>query len=370
MKIAIKTINSNNYGNRLQNYATQRLLNNFGCEVETIRNYENHTNINKRYIKRQVKKLILYIYEKTSILNIKKLNDSIRNQKFKNFTQKYIKQSKYMISKDNVPEYICKEYDYFISGSDQIWNPEFSFNSELDFLTFAPKGKKIAYSASFGICKLPERCINDYKKWINQIDHLSVRENAGADIIKKITGKDALVLLDPTLMLNKYEWLEIAKKPKLNINKKYILTYFLGNKDKETEMKINDISRKKNLDIINLLDINNKGIYNIDPSEFIWLINSSELICTDSFHGVVFSLIMKSPFIVFERKDNGLSMNSRLETLLTKFNMENRLCDNLVDEEIFNINFTEVDRIIKHEKEKTVNYLKNALSLEEYKLLN
>lgn len=74
---------------------------------------------------------------------------------------------------------------------------------------------------------------------------------------------------------------------------------------------------------------------------------------------------MKKAFIVFERKDTLTSMNSRLDTLLIKFNMENRLYDNLMDEEIFNVNFTEVDEIIKHEKEKTVNYLKNALSLEE-----
>lgn len=363
MKVAIITINSENYGNRLQNYATHRLLENLGFEVETMKNYTNQKYPNEKSIKSQVKRLIGCIYEKTLILSIRKLNIITRSKKFKNFTEKYIKQSKYIINNNEIPKNIDKEYDYFVCGSDQIWNPEFYFNSEVDFLTFAPKGKKIAYAASFGISELPDRCIDDYKKWINQIDYLSVRENVGADIIKKLTGKDAVVLLDPTLMLNKHEWLEIAKKPKLNTNKKYILTYFLGNKDKETEMKINDIAIKNNLNIINLLDINNKEIYSIDPSEFVWLINNSELMCTDSFHGVVFSLIMKSPFIVFERKDKNKSMNSRLETLLTKFNMENRLYNNLGDKEIFNVNFTEVDQIINTEKEKTLNYLKNALGL-------
>lgn len=363
MKIAIITINSENYGNRLQNYASHKIMEDLGCYVETIRNYTNQKKKNEKSIKSKMKKVIIYIYGKTFIFNIKKFNIFTRRERFEKFTKRYIKQSNYIISKDEIPKNIEKEYDCFVCGSDQIWNPEFYFNSEIDFLTFAPKGKKVAYSASFGISELPDECIDNYKKWINQIDYLSVRENAGADIIKKLTGRDAVVLLDPTLMLNKYEWLEIANKPNFNINKKFILTYFLGNKGKETEMKINDIAMKNNLNIINLLDINNKNIYSIDPSEFIWLINNSELICTDSFHGVVFSLIMKSPFIVFERKDNNKSMNSRLETLLTKFNMENRLHYNLDDEEIFNVDFSKVDKIVKFEKEKTLNYLKNALRL-------
>ena len=214
--------------------------------------------------------------------------------------------------------------------------------------------------------KLPENCKDNYKKWINGMEYLSVREQAGADIIKDLTGREAIVLLDPTLMLSKDEWMNIAKKPELNqdLNKKYILTYFLGNKSLEVENKINKIAKDNGLQIINLLDINDKYIYSVDPSEFIWLINNCELMCTDSFHGAVFSLIMKRPFIVFERKSEGASINSRLETLLSKFDMECRLDKNICNNgQVFNVDFENVDRIINNEKEKTFNYLKNALNI-------
>lgn len=365
MKIAILTMsNGINYGNRLQNYATQKVLESLGCEVETIKNFTSQKIIDKNTTKEKLKYMLSDLYDKVSIFKCNKMSNILRYVKFMRFTESYIKQTDYIITPKSIPIGIEKMYDYFVCGSDQVWNPEFDINSEIDFLTFANKGQKVAYAPSFGVSKLPEECINDYERWINQIDYLSVREQAGADIVKKLTGRDALVLVDPTLMLSKNEWLSIAKKPKLKLSKKYILTYFLGNKSKATEDRINDIAVKYNLDVINLLDLRNKYIYSSDPSEFIWLINNSELVCTDSFHGSVFSLILKKAFIVFERQDSLTSMNSRLDTLLLKFNMESRKEENITNEnDILNINFNKIDEIINNEKYKALNYLRNAFGL-------
>ncbi len=364
MKIGIITIEDmENYGNRLQNYAVQQILKSLGCESETLRR---SSNSKKNIIKKKVKNLCATIYSKNIKTNNKKLNLFLRIMKFQNFTLKFICQSKYEILKNNVPLNILQEYDYFISGSDQVWNPTFEFNSEIEFLTFAKPGQRIALSPSFGVSELPSYCIDSYKQWINGIDYLSVRENAGANIIKNLIGKNAIVLLDPTFMLSKIEWLDIATKPKwINHNKKFILSYFLGAKSKETETWINNVAISKDLEIINLLDINNKDVYSIDPSEFIWCTNNCELMCTDSFHGVVFSLVMKKPFIVFERRDDLVSMNSRLDTLLNKFHMGTRKKDQIIYEnDIFNVDYSNVDNIINNEKSKTLDYLKNALGLD------
>lgn len=269
-----------------------------------------------------------------------------------------------IITNKAIPKNITNIYNYFICGSDQIWNPNFSFNFDVDFLTFAGKSQSIAYSPSFGISELPEKFKLDYSKWINSFEHLSVRETAGAKIIKELTNRDAVVLVDPTMMLSKDEWLKVAKMPSWKSDKKYILTYFLGNKDEETEIRINKIAIENDLEIINLMDISSKKVYCVDPSEFIALINNAELMCTDSFHGIVFSLIMKTNFMLFNRKDKEISMNSRLETLLSKFDMQSRLDKNITDDkQIFNTDFSNVDKVINTEKEKAINYLKNALNI-------
>lgn len=365
MKIGLITItNGQNYGNRLQNYASQYVLESIGCEVDTLKNTTGQEQVNDYIIKKLLKKYITYIYLKSPIIKNKRLNKVLRNVKFDEFTKKLIKQSEYVINKDNIPLYIEEKYDYFICGSDQVWNPNFYFNSEVDFLTFAKRGQRIAYSPSFGVSEIQDEKKDEYIRWINGMDYLSVREQAGADIIKNLTNREAIVLVDPTMMLSKNEWLSIAKMPKWKSEKKYILTYFLGNKDEEAEKKINKIAIENSLEIINLMDINNKNIYCVDPREFVALINNAELMCTDSFHGIVFSLIMKTNFILFNRKDKEISMNSRLETLLSKFNMQCRLEENMTDNnQIFNTDFSNVDKVINDEKEKAIKYLKNSLNI-------
>lgn len=240
MKIGILTItNGENYGNKLQNYATQKVLESFGCRVETIKNMTGKKIIDDNSIRLKIKSkaklFICHIYNKFGIINIKKFNIILRCFSFQKFTDKYINQSKFVISKNCIPTDICKKYDYFVCGSDQVWNPKFNFNSEINFATFAKKEQRIAYSPSFGISKIPEEFASQYKKWINGMNYLSIREQSGANIIKKLTNRDAIVLIDPTLMLSKQEWMSIAKKPAWKLKNKYILTYFLGDKLKERQ---------------------------------------------------------------------------------------------------------------------------------------
>lgn len=363
MKVAILTItNGQNYGNRLQNYASQEVLRSLGFEVETVKNLTRQ----KRTMntKQKVKKVITDVYDLVGLKNIRKFNNGVRVKRFNEFTNTYIKQSKYIIASDDIPKNINNDYDFFVCGSDQIWNPDFFFNSEVDFLTFADKKKRISYAASFGVSEIEEHRVEDYKKWINGMNYLSVREHAGSEIIKKLTGRDSLVLVDPTLMLTKEKWLSISKKPKLKVNDKFILTYFLGKKSEETKNKIEKIAKENNLQVVNLLDENDKYNYSVDPSEFIYLINTCTLMCTDSFHGAVFSIIMNTPFIVFERKSEGKSMNSRIDTLLSLFSMESRLGKNVSDDNIFDVDFSNVKEILDRERNRAINYLKEATHLD------
>ncbi len=362
MKVGIVTITEGeNYGNRLQNYATQVTLEKLGCEVETV--FNNYGYKKSNFVKRKLKELFVLMCDIFHIKGNFKINNAKRIKRFSKFNDRLINMSKFELGKGYAPKELKENYDFFITGSDQVWNPEFPSNSEVEFLTFAKPGQRIAYSASFGISELPDSCKENYKKWINDMDYLSVREEAGAHIIKELTGRDAEVLVDPTLMLSKDEWLSIAQKPKCYKGKKYILTYFLGKMSEEVNIRLNKLARENNYEIINLLDNMDREVYSVDPREFIWLINNAQLMCTDSFHGVVFSLIMKTPFVIFNRISKGGSMNSRIDTLLKLFNKEERYAMDIDNKEIFNMDFSNVDSIMDGERKRAYRYLKNAMKL-------
>lgn len=369
-KVGILTINDyTNYGNRLQNYAAQEVITSLGFKVVTlVHNRQNQVTV-KNSLKYKVNKMInLSNTEKITLLKSKYNNfryKRLRQKKiinFKDFTNKFITESHFSISKRNIQQEDIKEFDYFVTGSDQVWNPTFGFGTGIDFLEFAPLEKRIAYAPSFGISKLPHENMEFFKEQISKMNWLSVREEAGAAIIKELTGRESKVIVDPTLMLTKAEWLSVSEASPVKPAKKYLLTYFLGGQSKQRYKEITKIATEKNLKIVNLADLGNMKYYTVNPSEFIDFINSAEIFCTDSFHGVVFSIILEKPFIIFDREGNGPKMNSRIETLLKKFQLESRSWNNNKNKkDIFTIDFTHIPPILESERLKALNYLTEAL---------
>lgn len=382
-KVGIITItHGTNYGNRLQNYATQRILEELGINAETIyydgnKDFE-HISFRKRILKKfsfYRKKGIKYIIKDIGNIKFYKIFyknhfssiGEIRNDRFNKFNQEYIKYSSFKTDSNNIPLELSEYYDYFLCGSDQIWNPYNTKSAKVYFLTFSNYEKNVAYAPSLGVSDFPDNMQESYSKWISNIKYLSVREQAGADIIKKITGKEIEVLIDPTLMLSQKQWLEIAKEPESKPKNKYILTYFLGGKKYKVERKINYIAKKYKMEIYNLLDYKDVEKYSITPTEFIDLIKDASLVCTDSFHGAVFATIMKVPFITFERDGNEVSMNSRIDNLLSLLNLKCRSDKNIfMDEEhIFKMDYSHVDRVLEKERNKAKFFLCNAFGIKK-----
>ena len=107
-----------------------------------------------------------------------------------------------------------------------------------------------------------------------------------------------------------------------------------------------------------------KKTYKTGPGEFIDYINSASVFFTDSFHGVVFSILMQTPFVVYERISKSSSMYSRIETLLDMFELRSREANNARDKkDIFNIDFSHIQPILEYERKKALDYLKNALGI-------
>lgn len=378
-----------NYGNKLQNYAVQEVLKKLDCEPITIINTTKRGfNIPESYFAKLRRLSPLYILK---VINVristtfyikddsqgfiksylwKKHNtDNIasviqkRKDNFSVFFNKYIKHSDFSISVHDFKKKEIDEFDYFVCGSDQIWNPFYPQNSLIDFLQFTIAKKRIAYAPSFGVSHIPEHKKEIYKKWITEIPYLSVREEKGASIIKELTGRDAKVLVDPTLMLNADEWLSIAEKPDFEVPEKYILTYFLGNQIQKYKKYIQKQANNFGCKIINLNEIREFEHYCVDPSGFIYLINKATLVCTDSFHGTVLSIILKRDFVVFDRVEDGHSMGSRIETLLNKFGFEERRFDLLINANTLgSVDFQHINVIYEQERNKTINFLKKAIT--------
>lgn len=351
-KCAIITISNSNYGNRLQNYALQYFLQSNNYYVETIKNV-NFLNKRKNKFNYFLRR-IAYLFKKSDFKDGWK-----REKNFKRFNKR-IKFSKKVFSWNNYSW--MKEYDYFIVGSDQVWNPQFRL-TEFDLCAFSEKKKIISFAASIGVTKLDDNDIYKIKKYLTGIKAISVRENEGAKLLEQILPNQNIVtLLDPTLLLNDIEWESIETKPNFVIPKKFILCYFLGGMNENTINFVNNYARIHKLQIINLLD--KKSLYyECGPSEFLYLERNADIIFTDSFHSIVFSIIFKKNFIVFDRIEKQHDcMNSRISTILKKFNLEDRVyCSNFDPYKIDNIDYKNlnVEGIVKDEKEKSLLFIIN-----------
>ena len=195
------------------------------------------------------------------------------------------------------------------------------------------------------------------------MEHISVREQAGAEIVQDLCGFDVPVLVDPTLLITKDEWSSIAEKPWWLEKDKYMMVFFLGGMSEQESMECNKIAESYDLKIVNILDKDNLDYYTSSPEEFLYLIKNASIVLTDSFHATVFSIIMNTPFLNFSRK--GMEMNSRIDTLLNLFGMnERRVIDGEpIRLELFNVDFSNVEECLKIEREKSRKFLLKALHI-------
>ena len=350
MKIGIITINDNdNYGNRLQNYAVQQFIGKDKNECYTIKNIPQLNGKEKillKFIKYIITRVTRKAKNKKRLKAFYEFNENINFSKHHYITP-YTK--------------IYKEFDYFITGSDQVWNPKFGRLRDIDLLSFAKAEQRIAFSASFGISELPENCKEKTRKELEKFKAISVRENKGKEIVEELTErKDVQVLVDPTMLLTSEEWDKVAKKPKQLETNKYILNYFLGELSEKRRKEIERIAKENNCQIIDILD-KNSSFYQTGPSEFLYLEKNAFLICTDSFHSSVFAILYNRPFIVFNREGSNINMSSRIDTLLDKFKLKNRWYKDKISEEQLKADYEETYKILEKERKKAKEFLERAI---------
>ena len=324
MKIGKLTLDGYyNYGNVLQNYALNKVLERYG-EVETIWHDHGedltitHFNWPKPWLWNPFK---IVRNPQRYVTEIRRTPlEASRQAIFKSFCDRYIR-----IRYNADLSKIADEYDYFVVGSDQVWNSDIIKNDELykaKFLTFARPEQRISYAASIASPTVPENRKQIFIDGIRGMKTLSLREEAGAKLVYDLTGREASVNLDPTLLLTAEEWRQIARRPTWLSDEPYLLTYYLS----PAPAAVDTVATRLKLRTIKILDPTNYDHYVIAPEEWLYLFDHATLVYTDSFHGAAFSILFRRPFVVSDRMGRGAFrvMSSRIDTLLALSGLDGR----------------------------------------------
>lgn len=356
-RICIITIcNGSNFGNRLQNYALQEAVRLNTCNnVVTVKNLAGEVGSSIFLFDVIYKALQKDILSRVILRFVK--HPKIRKKiKFIQFNKQYILWSKEVVNGDSIPDNFVDAYDYFITGSDQVWNLEIPFISSLEFLCFAPTSKKISYAASFGMNEFSSEKEKIIENRLKDFDNISVRESSALRILKKIGKCDVKVLVDPTMLLSAIQWEQIESEPEFRVDwERYILVYILEEDKSDVMDRVERMSFENDWKVIDIYDPKQYQYYGIGPEEFVYLIHHAAYVFTNSFHATVFSILFHKRFSVYNRE----RLNSRISTLLQILNIEKAVSKDMMKP----VEWEQVEKIIEEQKQMGLNYLKECTSI-------
>lgn len=369
MKIGILSMQRiRNYGSFLQAYSLKKNIEALGHEVEFV-DYVAEPPINKierKPVKRDLKTYISAIRRRFYKTRTEKM--AIERQAF---MKRYNSEFYDMLGLTKEKNYTPK-LDTLVIGSDEVFNclqtnPDVGYSKQL-FGAENNADKVITYAASCGNTNLDRLnefgVIDEVAGWMKNIDTFSVRDNNAKEVVEALTGKKAITHLDPVLI---HHWNEINS---INIElKDYIVVYAYTGRIKPNEAKvIIDFARKHNKKIVCIGEYQSfcDMYISADPFELLAYIKNADYVVTDTFHGTVFSIKLNRPFATILRSSEGnrYGNTEKLTSLLGKFNLTSRRVDKIENlEEIITspVDFTDANRVIAEETEKSIAYLKENL---------
>lgn len=365
-KIGIVTFyNAHNYGAMLQAVALQDFLSEKYDSY--IINYRNPI-IDKRYklLKWENKNIKTIIKNTIKFIALNHKNN-MRNKAFERFLKENFKLTKQYNSEEELKEDYPK-FDCYITGSDQVWNHEITKGiSDIYTLNFGASNiKKISYAASIGTTNFNKKNTIELTERLNRLDYISVRESSALEFLKNKVNKKVFEVIDPTLLVTKEYWDKKTKDCKKE-KEKYILAYHLG-VNLEYVKIVNFLSEYFGYKVIYFEKINKyynnplRSAFTCGPKEFVNLIKNAEFVISNSFHGTVISTIYHKQFLVVPHTETG----SRMIDLMKKLKLENRIVKKFSDlkESQYKdmIDYTKTDKILEKEKNKSIEYLENALN--------
>ena len=385
-KIGIITMyhNSLNSGGNLQAYALCKFLNDNGYDAEQIAYdysrmpHPENTSLIDRLKNKSIIEVLSKIkykfrmhWHRRQIINLIER----RKKEFENFNKNIILHSKKVYNDFNIGE--CNNiYDIFITGSDQVWNlanyrPAF-------FLDFVTNKRKLSYASSISMNELKPHEEALFAKLLCDFSRISLRESDSIPLLQKLLRVELESCLDPTFLLDVKDWNKLIDKSNYKgKHEKYIFSYFMGDNEMGRKLALS-LSKKKSIKLVNIPMANGNIVAgdfvlgiddtsSFDPILFIKYIRDAEYIFTDSYHAMVFSILFKKRFFVFNR-NNKKEMNSRIMELCNLFNLESRYCDGPERESIayveknYDLKYENSNYLFDKKRQESINYLLNAIN--------
>lgn len=371
MKIGILTVPfNNNYGGYLQAYALMAVLKRMGHQPYMIMRRHNLNDCSKsikiKILLKSIIKAILY-RDYHIIKHPFEAHYFIQGRKMQRFVRHHlIPQTDYYYSWNKLEEELKDTFDALVVGSDQVWRSKYVPDIENYYFSFAKHWsvRRIAYAASFGTTN-PEYTEQEIEKCgclISQFDAVSVRENGALEVFDRFgwNVKNPSIVLDPTLLLDKTAYDDVIGKQSQQ-GKRYLFSYVLDN-NKEKESVIAEICKGGKLLHISIANIQDSHTALLSIEEWLGNIKNAELVITDSFHGMVFSIIFHVPFVVIANKSRGAD---RFESLLNRLELLERLAYKpsevcgIVQK---SINWKRVEMLLHEYQFESIDFLNNCLN--------
>jgi len=388
--VVIMRPNHNNYGTSLQGFATVKIVERLGYPFRIIR-------YNK---KRSIKELITTLPGLLRSGALKQLLEGRRRKKFRQSHPEYAQRiaertaavnkfkTKYFEPKCdyytgwNSLAKGSKNYDVIFVGSDQVWGPMSLYAGFYNLMFVDKSVPQFSYASSFGKSFIMNHQKKGVARFLNKMDAIGVREIRGKEIVEELTSKNATVVADPTLLLTRDEWNSAISESQKKIDGKYILCYMLGPRE-DNRQAVCELAKQAGLKIVvfrhmDYYEPTDEGfgdipIYDADCLDFVKLLSNAEYVVTDSFHCSVFSIIFHKQFLTFYRlkPTSKLSSHSRIDSLLSIFELQNRICTlNGTEEPIkikadCEINWKKVDIALEDYRNKSLAFLKECLELKK-----
>lgn len=366
VKIAIITLHRiYNYGSALQAYATQRVFETAGCEVEVIDYITPGRTLWKIFWgqgaegKLPFPKMMVYRIAKIGSLFLKE-------RTFGTFVKKYLNlTSKYITPKDleqNPPK-----ADIYVTGSDQVWNSKYNGIDRGFYLDFIPeKCNRLAFVASFGKEKLDKVESSVVSRYLKRYYSISVREDSAVSILDEMGIPKSIQLIDPTLQLDKTEWLRISSKRL--VKEKYLILMLLYNEDNHATEYARKIADEKGLKLVKISwEMKKPALVDAlfthrSPADFLSLFNYADFVVTNSFHGLAFSINLGKQFVVVPRNE----FNSRIESLLRLCGLTERLVHS-ENEALTRANtiieYDAINKVLQNERKRAASFIDEALQI-------
>lgn len=317
-KIGLSTFfRCDNYGAVLQCYALQQVLRARGYDCEVV-NY-----VARRAISSPLRTVLRTIWQPIR----KTLFCPLRGPRTDAFISKGFVLSRKICTDAEFLDY-ANGLEALVVGSDQVWAPINRRETQFFLDGVSETVRKISYAASFGVLKLPDGLVADYRRRIGRFDVLSVREPTGAEIVRNLLGTSPVVTIDPTLLLEARQWRMIAEDGRALAGDGYILVYFMKKDADVVDWMIRAAEtiaarERKRVVLLNgrewkVFTTRHKMIFNAGPGEFLRLIRDADAVVTDSFHGAVFSIVFGRMLAVpqFGERDSRSAAQTRLSNLL------------------------------------------------------